>query len=79
MSESDDRDIWHHCGTNDFIMVTQDSDFADLAAVFGPPPKVVWLRCGNQPTRIIERLLREQFETIEAFAADGTAACLEIY
>jgi predicted nuclease of predicted toxin-antitoxin system len=79
MSDSDDRDIWLHCGTNDFIVVTQDSDFADMAAVLGPPPKVVWLRCGNQPTATIEHLLREHFQTIEAFADDETAACLEIY
>ena len=79
MSESDDRAIWHYCGTHDFILVTQDSDFADLAAMFGPPPQVVWLRCGNQQTRIIESLLREQFATIEAFASDETATCLEIY
>lgn len=79
MSESDDRDIWRHSATNDFIIVTQDSDFADMAAVLGAPPKVLWLRCGNQPTAKIERLLREHFQTIEAFADDETAACLEIY
>lgn len=79
MSDAADHDIWTHCGANGFIVVTQDSDFADLAAVLGPPPKVLWLRCGNQPTSIVEQLLREQFETIEAFVNDETAACLEIY
>lgn len=79
MSDSDDRDIWLHSATSDFIIVTQDSDFADMAALLGPPPKVLWLRCGNQPTAIIEQLLREQFRTIEAFVNDETAACLEIY
>ena len=61
MSDSDDHDIWRHSATNDFTIVTQDSDFADMAAVLGPPPKVLWLRCGNQPTTAIERLLREHF------------------
>ena len=79
MSESDDREIWRHSARNDFIIVTQDSDFADMAALLGAPPKVLWLRCGNQPTTTIERLLREHFQTIEAFASDETAACLEIY
>ena len=31
MSDSDDRVIWLHSATNDFIVVTQDSDFADMA------------------------------------------------
>lgn len=79
MSGSGDREIWQHCSTNDFVVVTQDSDFADMAAVLGPPPKVVWLRCGNQPTSGIESLLRNHFQVIEAFATDETAACLEIY
>lgn len=79
MSVSDDREIWQHCSANEFVLVTQDSDFADMAAVLGPPPKVVWLRCGNQPTSGIERLLRKHSQTIEAFLDDETAACLEIY
>jgi predicted nuclease of predicted toxin-antitoxin system len=79
MSDSDDRKIWQHSAGNDFIIVSQDSDFADMAALLGPPPKVLWLRCGNQPTTIIEGLLRQQFEAIEAFVNDETATCLEIY
>lgn len=59
MSDSNDRDIWRHSAENDFIIVTQDSDFADLAALLGSPPKVLWLRCGNQPTSMIEDLLRQ--------------------
>jgi predicted nuclease of predicted toxin-antitoxin system len=44
----------------------------------GPPPKVIWLRCGNQPTVVIANLLREHIAVIEAFELDD-AACLEIY
>ena len=44
---------------NAFALVTQDSDFADMAALYGTPPKVIWLRCGNQPTHVIEKLLRD--------------------
>ena len=58
LDRADDRVIWEHARVNDFTLVTQDSDFADLAALLGPPPKVIWLRCGNQPTRTIEALLR---------------------
>jgi predicted nuclease of predicted toxin-antitoxin system len=79
MSESDDREIWRHSVANDFIIVTQDSDFADMAVLLGSPPKVLWLRCGNQPTSMVESLLRQQFEVIEAFVKDETVACLQIY
>ena len=50
-TEADDRAIWRIA--NGLTIVTLDSDFADLAALFGPPPKVIWLRCGNQTTEFI--------------------------
>lgn len=71
--------IWRFAKENDFTIVTLDSDFAELAAVIGPPPKVVWLRCGNQPSSAIEDRLRDQFEAIVAFTQDAEAACLEVY
>jgi predicted nuclease of predicted toxin-antitoxin system len=78
LAEADDRAIWNYAGTNGFALVSLDADFAERAALLGPPPKVVWLRCGNQPTEIIEKLLRDRAEAIAAFERD-TAACLEIY
>lgn len=60
-------------------MVTQDSDFADLAFLLGPPPKVLWLRCGNTPTRHVEALLRPHALAIAAFDADSAAAVLELH
>jgi predicted nuclease of predicted toxin-antitoxin system len=49
-----------------------------MAALLGPPPKVIWLRCGNQPSAIIEALLRQNAEAIAVFEGEETA-CLEIY
>jgi predicted nuclease of predicted toxin-antitoxin system len=77
MGEADDRDIWEHAKVNGFVLVSQDADFADMATLYGPPPKVIWLRCGNQPTSEIER--REYAEAITAFEQDDTTACWEIY
>jgi predicted nuclease of predicted toxin-antitoxin system len=51
----------------------------NLAALHGPPPKVIWLRCGNQPTQLIEARLRSYVQIIEAFDGDPEAACLEIF
>lgn len=79
LSASDDRTIWQYARANGFTLVTLDSDFADMAALLGSPPRVIWLRRGNQPTVVIEKLLREHFEAISAFERDGTAVCLEIY
>ena len=78
LAEAEDRAIWQYASANHFAIVTLDADFAEMAALLGPPPKVIWLRCGNQPTQIIEGLLRDHAEAIAAFEHDA-AACLEIY
>lgn len=79
LEEAADRIIWEHAKKNGFTLVTQDSDFADMAALFGPPPKVIWLRCGNQPTAAVAKLLRDQATALQKFEQDQTAACWEIY
>ena len=79
MAESSDRIIWEFAKSNGFTIVSHDVDFADLATLFGPPPKVIWLRCGNQPTDAIERRLRSHADVIAAFANDEAAACWEVY
>ena len=78
LAEADDRAVWQHAKANAFVLVTQDSDFADMAALYGAPPKVIWLRCGNQPTKAIEKILRDHAQAIAAFDHDTTAICLEI-
>jgi predicted nuclease of predicted toxin-antitoxin system len=42
----------------DFLIVSTDSDFYELATTIGPPPKVVWLRRWTHPTRDAELVLR---------------------
>jgi predicted nuclease of predicted toxin-antitoxin system len=78
LADADDRAIWQFAKLNGFALVTLDADFSDMAVFLGPPPKVIWLRCGNQPTESIATLLRNRAESIAAFQ-DDSAACLEIY
>jgi predicted nuclease of predicted toxin-antitoxin system len=79
LEEAEDRAVWEYAKTSGFILVSQDVDFADMATLYGPPPKVIWLRCGNQPTNGIEHRLRNHAEAIAAFVEDEAAACWEIY
>jgi predicted nuclease of predicted toxin-antitoxin system len=78
LDRADDRAVWDFAGRHNYALVTLDSDFADMAALLGPPPKVIWLRCGNQTTAVIAKLLRSNADAIAAFEL-SSAACLEIY
>ena len=40
---STDREIWDFAKKNNFIIVTQDSDFNDLNLLLGFPPKIIWI------------------------------------
>jgi predicted nuclease of predicted toxin-antitoxin system len=50
-----------------------------MAALLRSPPKVIWLRGGNQSTAAISTLVRRHAELIVAFENDDDATCLEIY
>jgi predicted nuclease of predicted toxin-antitoxin system len=79
LAEAGDKAVWDYAGKNGFVMVSQDADFAELAALHGPPPKVIWLRCGNQKTSFIEGLLRRSAIRMADFEKDPATGCLEIY
>ena|ERR1700737_3124260 len=79
LSEAGDRDVWDYAKANGFAVVSRDADFAEMATLLGAPPKVIWLRSGNQSTAAISTLLRRHAELILAFGNDDSASCLEIY
>src|SRR5262249_50831900 len=79
LADASDRAIWDYAKAYGFTLVSLDSDFSDMAAFLGLPPKVIWLRCGNQATAVIENLLRRHATAIAKFESDAKADCLEIY
>jgi predicted nuclease of predicted toxin-antitoxin system len=68
LAQSTDRQIWDYAGQNDYVIVSKDSDFRQLAFLFGPPPKAVWLDVGNVSSSTILELIRNNRETINDFA-----------
>jgi len=76
LSRADDQTVWDHARANDFVIVSKDSDFHQRSFVYGPPPKVIWVRLGNCPTGHIATLLRDRVVEITAFADDPAAAFL---
>jgi predicted nuclease of predicted toxin-antitoxin system len=61
---------------NDFVIVSADADFYELAITLGPPPKVIWLRGCDYPTAIAEELIRSEAIRIAEFVADPEKAVL---
>lgn len=74
----DDRTIWAYAAGRGLTVVSKDADFRALAALLGPPPKVVSLRVGNGPTAVVVALLRGRLADVRAFLADPAADVLEL-
>jgi predicted nuclease of predicted toxin-antitoxin system len=79
MEHADDLVIWHFARDNGFAIMTKDSDFSERSLISGPPPQIIWLKCGNVSTRQLADLLERSREAIRAFLEAAQAACLEIY
>lgn len=76
-----DREIWRFAMENGYTIVTFDSDFNDLATLYGHPPKIIWLRFGNTLTQHLVIKIVERAELIRSFISDPTfteIGCLEI-
>ena len=62
-----DRVIWDYARVQGYAIVSKDTDFRQLAFLYGPPPKVIWLRVGNVSTSVIEDLLRASVAAVTRF------------
>ena len=47
LAAATDAEIWDFAKAGGFVIVTMDEDFQHLAARYGSPPQVVWVRLGN--------------------------------
>jgi predicted nuclease of predicted toxin-antitoxin system len=79
LTEAEDSEIWEFAKTQDFCIVTQDADFAERSHLYGSPPKVIWLRCGNAPTSSVEAIFRSGVGIIQEFMNNDSLDCLELY
>mgnify|MGYP001572660868 CR=1 FL=1 len=79
LDKADDEKIWAFALKNNYTIVTQDTDFYEIAMLFGHPPKVVLLYCGNASTMEILKLLTENYLKIIDFIKAKEFACLELY
>jgi predicted nuclease of predicted toxin-antitoxin system len=73
-----DLDIWKYAKTNNYTIITFDSDFIDFAILKGYPPKIIWLRFGNASNlKIVNKLISNEV-TIKEFLTNQESAFLEI-
>jgi len=53
-----DKDIFAAARQADAIVMTKDEDFVEMMGRLGPPPRVIWLTCGNTSNAALCLLLK---------------------
>jgi predicted nuclease of predicted toxin-antitoxin system len=73
-----DRELWQFAREHGFAIVSKDSDFRQLAFLYGPPPKVIWLRVGNASTAGALQVILDHLDDVLAFDETADAALLVV-
>ena len=47
LAAADAGAVWSYAAEQGLVIVSKDADFHQRSFVFGPPPKVIWIRRGN--------------------------------
>jgi predicted nuclease of predicted toxin-antitoxin system len=58
---------------SEIVIVTKDSDFANLVTQRGKPPQVLWLQVPNRPTIAMQALLGKTFSDALCLLEAGEA------
>jgi len=79
LHQSDDQAIREYAREHGFVIVTHDADFYEMSLLDGNPPKIIWLKTGNQSKGATINLLLQQHSFIGQTLITENKACVEIY
>jgi len=78
LGSGSDSEVWDYAKAHGYILASKDSDFYDKSALYGHPPKVIWIRRGNCSNRQIQLLLRNKADVILAFEQNPELSCIKL-
>lgn len=78
LESENDPVVWSYAAERGYAITSKDSDFHQRSFLYGPPPKVIWVRMGNCTTRDIEELLQQRRDQVLAFGEDPDASFLAL-
>jgi predicted nuclease of predicted toxin-antitoxin system len=78
LEKMSDKMIRQYAIDHNYIITTKDADFYEMNLVYGQPPKIIWIKAGNQTKAAIINLLIDNKKIIEHFLLDEDKDCVEI-
>jgi predicted nuclease of predicted toxin-antitoxin system len=74
-----DQHVWNYAKMHDFVIVSRDSDFHEMSLLHGAPPKIIWLKTGNQSKAAVLNTLVSNCSLIEKILLIVGRDFIEIY
>ncbi len=71
LRDATDNVIFEAAKKANATLVSKDSDFVELILRFGPPPKLIWLTCGNVSNAALQVLLGAKLAAAVALLEGG--------
>jgi predicted nuclease of predicted toxin-antitoxin system len=71
LRDAEDEEIFRAARAADAIVITKDSDFLVLLERYGPPPRVVWVRCGNTTNAYLREIFSNRLALALALLQEG--------
>ncbi len=78
LEQADDKSIRQYAIENNFVIVTKDADFHEMNVLYGQPPKIIWLKLGNQSKAATIKALTENHVVIKQTLITDDKDCVEI-
>ena len=73
LRDAEDAEIFAAAKEARVVVMTKDSDFVELQERLGPPPQLIWLRCGNTSNPRLKQLLSHALPPVLEMLAAGEA------
>jgi predicted nuclease of predicted toxin-antitoxin system len=63
LRDAEDVETFREAKNANAVVMTKDSDFVSLLDRFNPPPKIIWLTCGNTSNANLKIILSKTLQS----------------
>ena len=71
LRDAPDEKIFMAARAEDAVVMTKDVDFVDLLRHHGPPPRILWITCGNTSNEALQKILSRAWKSAAAHFEHG--------
>ena len=71
LRDAEDGAIFDAARMANAVVVSKDEDFSELVLRRGPPPQLVWLRCGNCSNKHLIELFEKAWDEVALQVSSG--------